>query len=186
VLGRRPDNRATLRRVYADHVGAVYAFFAASLERHTAEDLTASTFERVVRSWRSYDPSRAGERTWIMAIARNLLVDHSRRQKHRAALSTDADASLLEVLPPDEDPLDRALSSEELRSWLMRLGERERQIVALRFMADLTAADIAPIVGLSQANVHQILSRSLRALREAWETEAESQRQRSTRRSTVA
>jgi RNA polymerase sigma factor (sigma-70 family) len=160
---RRSDD---LSRVFREHVSAVYAFFAYSLRPAAAEDLTSATFERVLRSWRKYDPSRGSERAWILAIARNQLVDHYRRQSHRDAVSTDEHPGLLETLSP-EDPFSRALDADELRRWLGVLGERERQIVALRYGADLPANDIAEIVGTSSANVHQILSRSLKRLREA-------------------
>jgi RNA polymerase sigma factor (sigma-70 family) len=157
-----------LSRVFREHVSAVYAFFAYSLRPAAAEDLTSATFERVLRSWRKYDPSRGSERAWILAIARNQLVDHYRRQSHRDAVSTDEHPGLLETLSA-EDPFSRALDADELRGWLGVLGERERQIVALRYGADLPANDIAEIVGTSSANVHQILSRSLKRLREAAE-----------------
>jgi RNA polymerase sigma-70 factor, ECF subfamily len=156
-----------LSRLYREHVGAVYAFFAYSLREAAAEDLTSATFERVLRSWGAYDPRKGGERGWIMAIARNLLVDHYRRQSHRDAVSTDEHPGLLETLISGDEPLERVLSADELRGWLGVLGEREREIVALRYAADLPANDIAAIVGTSSANVHQILSRSLRRLREA-------------------
>ncbi len=164
---RRRDNADELSRVYREHVDAVYAFFGYSLREAAAEDLTSATFERVLRSWRKYDPARGSERAWILAIARNQLVDHYRRQSHRDALSTDEHPGLIETLGSGEEPLERVLSADELRRWLGVLGERERQIVALRYAADLPANDIAEIVGLSSANVHQILSRSLRRLREA-------------------
>jgi RNA polymerase sigma-70 factor (ECF subfamily) len=45
------------------------------------------------------------------------------------------------------------------------LGDREREIIALRFGADLPASEIATLTGLTLANVQQILSRSLRRLR---------------------
>ena len=78
-----------LREVYRDKVGAVYAFFSYSVSHDTAEDLTAATFERVVRSWSRFDPGLAGPRTWLMAIARNILADHFRRQTHRRTVSLD-------------------------------------------------------------------------------------------------
>src|SRR2546423_1406970 len=98
-MARRSQAQEELRRVYRAHVDAVYAFLAASVRPTVAEDLTAATFERVVRAWRSYDPARASERTWILSIARNLLTDHYRRQHHRAALSTDEHPELLEQGP---------------------------------------------------------------------------------------
>jgi RNA polymerase sigma factor (sigma-70 family) len=163
---RRRAAADDLSRVYREHVGAVYGFFAYSLKAPSAEDLTSATFERVLRAWKAFDPSRGSERAWILAIARNLLVDHYRRQSHRDTASTDEHPGLLEPLA-GEDLLERTLTADELRGWLAVLGERERQILALRYAADLPAAEIAAIVGLSTANVHQILSRSLKRLRAA-------------------
>ena len=163
-----PPNRRVadeLRRVYRTHVSAVYAFFAYAVGRTAAEDLTSSAFERVIRAWDSYDPSRASERTWILTICRNLLTDHHRRQQHRDATSLDEFPALIESLVGPEDAYARRLDRDELRSWLAALGGREREILALRYGADLKADDIAALTGLTTANVHQILSRSLRKLR---------------------
>jgi RNA polymerase sigma-70 factor (ECF subfamily) len=164
---RRRGKADDLSRLYRQHVAAVYGFFAYSLRDAAAEDLTSATFERVLRSWDAYDPRKGSERGWILVIARNLLVDHYRRQSHRDAVSTDQHPVLLEGLTAADEPLERVLDADQLRGWLAVLGEREREILALRYAADLPAAEIAEILGLSGANVHQILSRSLRRLREA-------------------
>jgi RNA polymerase sigma factor (sigma-70 family) len=156
-----------LRRVYRAHVNAVYAFFAYSVGRTTAEDLTSSAFERVIRSWDSFDPSKGSERTWILTICRNLLTDHHRRQQHRDATSLDEHPALLDTLVGPEDEYARRLDRDELRSWLSALSEREKEVLALRYGADLKAEDIAALTDLTTANVHQILSRTLRKLRTA-------------------
>jgi RNA polymerase sigma factor (sigma-70 family) len=55
----------------------LHAFFAYRLgSRADAEDLTQETLERAFRAWARYDPARASARTWLLAIARNLLIDH--------------------------------------------------------------------------------------------------------------
>jgi len=161
---RRPEE--VLRRVYREHVGAVFAFFAYSVSREAAEDLTGSTFERVVRSWSSFDAGRASERTWILTIARNQLIDFFRREGIRPTVSSDEHPQLLDFGESGGDPLERRLSIEELKSWLGHLTAREQEIVALRYGADLQAAEIAELCDLSTDNVHQILSRSLKRLRE--------------------
>jgi RNA polymerase sigma factor (sigma-70 family) len=149
---------------YDEHVWQVYGFFAYRLRsRSEAEDLTQITFERALKAWKRYDASQASVATWLLAIARNLLVDHFRADRsarnepldevdaqHRA-LVTSAAHDL--GLAPD---LERALG---------KLSERERQLIALRFGGDLTCPEIAEIVGLTLANVQQILSRSLRRMR---------------------
>lgn len=135
------------------------------MPRATAEDLTASTFERVIRSWSAYDPARGSERTWILTIARNLLTDHYRRQSHRQAASLDEHPALIDAFG-GEDPSERLVERDEVRQWLSELQPRERELLALRYGADLSTEDIARYMDLTVANVHQILSRSLRRLRE--------------------
>ena len=164
----------------------MYAFLAYSVDAATAEDLTSATFERVVRSWERFDPERGSERTWILAIARNLLTDHYRRAGRAESVSTDERPELLEGVGGPDAALDSPLSVEQLKEWLRPLGEREREILALRYGADLEGVEIARMLDLTPANVHQILSRSLRRLRELAQAGegAEGQRQRSTGRST--
>jgi RNA polymerase sigma-70 factor (ECF subfamily) len=164
---RAAEHEEALRRVFGQHFDAVYAFFAYSVGASIAEDLTASTFERVVRSWGRFDERRSSERTWILSIARNLLVDHYRRERHRQSISTDAHPDVLERFVVPGDALERRLTIEELKAWLRPLTPREREIIALRYGADLPGAEIAQLLGLSESNVHQILSRALRRLREA-------------------
>lgn len=161
----RPEREAELRRVYREHVDAVYAFFAYTLARAHAEDLTSSTFERVVRHWDRYDAAKASERTWILAIARNLLTDHFRRSRLRDGISIDEHPALIDSLASDDEH-GRRLERDEVRSWLEGLQPRERDLLALRYGADLTAKDIAALTDLTEANVHQILSRALRKLRD--------------------
>ena len=161
---RRPDP-GELRQVYREHVDAVYAFFAYSVSRPVAEDLTSATFERVIRSWKSYDPRKAGVRTWVLAIARNQLTDHYRRSSHRNARSVDEEPALLDGLRA-ADPTADVAERDAFVALLAGSGEREREVLALRYGADLSANEVAELLGLSSANVHQIASRGLRRLRQ--------------------
>jgi RNA polymerase sigma factor (sigma-70 family) len=152
--------------VYDEHVWQVYGFFAYRMRnRADAEDLTQQTFERALRAWSRYDASKASVGTWLIVIARNLLVDHHRadRSSRRQPLDElDAGHGALvdrSAGEPDlglEPDLERALAS---------LGPRDREIVALRFGGELSGPEIAQATGLSLANVQQILSRSLRRMR---------------------
>lgn len=165
----RPDTDE-LRRVYREHVDAVYAFFAYSVSRPVAEDLTSSTFERVIRSWRSYDPRKAGVRTWILAIARNQLTDHYRRASHRNALSIDDEPALVSGLAT-ADSVQAVEDRDAFRALLAGSNEREREVLALRFGADLSAKEVADLLEISSSNVDQIASRGLRRLRKELEAQ---------------
>jgi RNA polymerase sigma-70 factor (ECF subfamily) len=100
----------------------VYAFFAYSVSHHVAEELTSATFERVVRSWGRFDPARSAQRTWILTIARNLLTDHYRQQRHRVGPSLDEHPELAESrLAGGEDLAERHVTSATVKEWLSRL-----------------------------------------------------------------
>jgi len=148
-------------RVYEEHVSSVYGFLAYRVrDTHLAEDLTQATFERALRGWGRFDPRRASERTWLLVIARNLLIDHHR--KHRAVILEELDEG---SSPVSDDPTPRYQASAELLEALAELSDRDREVIALRFGGDLTGPEIAELLGLSLANVQQLLSRSLRRLR---------------------
>lgn len=151
---------------YDDHVWDVYGFFAYRLgSRADAEDLTQQTFERALRAWSRFDPSRASVRTWLLSIARNLLIDHHRSDRSHS-LTTIGDGGVGDAdLPHVHDAgVDLGLDPE-VAAALAELSQRDREVLALRFGADLTGPEIAGMLGLSLANVQQILSRSLRRLR---------------------
>lgn len=147
-------------RVYEEHVWRVYAFVAYRVpDRHLAEDLTQVTFERALRAWSRFDPRRGSEQTWLLAIARNAVIDHHRRH-HR---EEPQEIELLAGATPG--PEERLGASYELSEALSTLPDRDREVLALRFGADLSGPEIAGLMDLTLANVQQIISRSLRRLR---------------------
>jgi len=143
----------------------VYGFFAYRMRsRADAEDLTQLTFERALKSWSRYDPSRASVATWLIVIARNLLVDHLRADRGARQQPIDElDRGHYALVDHGDQPdlgLDPALERA-----LAGLAPRDREIVALRFGGELNGPEIAALTGFSLANVQQILSRSLRRMR---------------------
>lgn len=161
------ESRKSFAAVYDEHVWDVYGFLAYRVRsRENVEDLTQLTFERALRAWQRFDPERASAKTWLIAIANNLLIDHYRRDRSgRNEPLGEGDAVDLKLGGELDADLDRGLSPE-LEAALASLGERERELIALRFGGDLTGPEIAELTELSLANVHQILSRAMRALRE--------------------
>lgn len=158
---------AAFAQLYDDEVWSVYGFFGYRLRsREEAEDLTQLTFERALRSWGRFDPDRASPRTWLLAIARNLLIDHYRadRSGRHEQLPEGEEADRLLGHAEDPDPTLSGISPE-LDAGLTELGDRERELIALRFGGDLSGPEIAELTGLTVANVQQILSRSLRKLK---------------------
>lgn len=150
---------------YQEELPRVYGYVAYQVaSQEEAEDLTQQTFERALAHWGEFDDRRATITTWLLAIARNLVVDHYRARARRPQTVSFDDLS--EAQLDTTGYTDPAVGvGPELESALTALGERERELIALRYGADLSGPQIASVTGLTVANVQQILSRSLRRLR---------------------
>ena len=153
--------------VYEQHVWDVYGFLAYRLQsRADAEDLTQVTFERALRAWPRFDPEIASARTWLLAIARNALIDHHRRDRRAGERSISAGEVGAGELPASPGPEESAFGPDpELAAALGRLSDREREVLALRFGGDLGGREIAALLEITLANVQQVSSRALRKLR---------------------
>lgn len=161
----RTGSRKAFAEFYDEHVWRVYGFFGYRLRsREEAEDLTQLTFERALKAWDRFDESHASANTWVMTIARNLLIDHYRRTVPPRESLSEGELSDPALLTPGPDEQRLGLSPD-LEAALGTLSQRERELIALRFGAELTGPEIAGLMELSVDNVHQILSRSLRRLR---------------------
>ncbi len=158
------DRLEAFAKIYDEHVWDVYGFFGYRVSsREQVEDLVQTTFERALRAWHRFDPERATPRTWLLAIASNLLIDHYRR--NRGGREEPLPAEEIGAIG-DSEAIDARLGVDPyLQAALERLTDRERELIALRYGGDLSGPEIAQITGLSLANVQQILSRALRRLR---------------------
>jgi RNA polymerase sigma-70 factor, ECF subfamily len=134
----------------------VYSFVAYRLgDGPDAEDVTNDTFERALRYRDSYDRRKGEPITWLLGIARRCIDD---------ALSNRvpfAEPSELEGPGHEEDSLRRL----ELRRALGRLAERDRELLALRYGADLTARQIGELLEQKTNAVEVALHRALERLR---------------------
>ena len=145
----------------------VYAYVLTLLrDRAAAEDATALAFERAYRRRRSFDRRRGDERGWLFGIARNAALDELRRRRRTATLVVDPE-DLSEDALVDDDAEDHAVRRAAVREALAALTPRERELIALKFHAGLTNAELASVLGVSESNAGTILHRAIQKLRGA-------------------
>ena len=130
-----------------------------------AEDLTSQTFERAWRARDRYREDLAAFSTWLLAIAGRLAIDHFRRRRDHAPLEAAEDVA---SGPTPEDLAERSSDAARLAELLATLPERERDLLSLKYGADLTNRAIARVSGLSETNVGTILHRAVLRLRGQW------------------
>jgi RNA polymerase sigma-70 factor, ECF subfamily len=144
----------------------VYAYVAALLrDRAASEDVTAQAFERAFRRRRTFDARRGTQRAWLFAIARNAALDELRRRRRTAVLT--AEPADLEAADDGADDAEAAARRATVRAALAGLEARDRELIALRFHAGLSTAEIAAVLRISPSNATTRVHRALTRLREA-------------------
>lgn len=129
-----------------------------------AEDVTAAAFERAYRKRRRFDPRRGSRRAWLFGIARNAALDELRRRKRIAELTTDPEDL---AAAGTEHEAEASLRRAALRDAMRTLEDRERELVALKFFAGLSNAEIATVIGVSESNAGTRVHRTMTKLRRA-------------------
>lgn len=141
--------RDLFERIYQAYFGQVYHYLLARCgDHHLAEELTADTFFRALRSLDNFrgesDPG-----TWLCAIARNRLTDHYRTRRETAPLDEAAAYPAAE----DTDPAraaERADSAVGLYARLHRLNEPYKEVFLLRALGELSFRQIGEVFGKTE------------------------------------
>lgn len=159
--------RGDFKRLYEDHAAGLLAF----LEYRTgnielARDIHADTFERVLKSRWRFDPRKGSQKTWLYAIALNVLRDQGRRRAAEARAYERVTAGDREEHWDASDVLE---DRDAIRRGLTRLPDDEREAVALYYGADLSVDEIARVTRTRTTTVKGRLHRARGRLRELLE-----------------
>src|SRR4051812_28456788 len=109
----------------------VYAYVAYRVgDGDDAEDVTSETFERALRYRDSFDPKRGDAAAWLIGIARRVIADRALRGSAPLEFATEHERAV-------DSHEARSLGSLELAAAVATLNDRDREIIALRFGADM-------------------------------------------------
>ncbi len=158
------DAEAAFEELYRSSRDDVFAYVVGLLrDRSAAEDVTATAFERAYRRSKSFDPSRGSRRAWLFGIARNAALDELRKRKRSAELTSEPVADTV----PAEEMAETAMRRAALRQAMEKLSARERELVALKFFAGLSTAEIASVVSIGERAAAMRVHRTIEKLRRA-------------------
>lgn len=163
-----PAAFAPLYEAYADLVWRYAVKRLGNDER--AADATSQVFINVIAALPKYKPAMRGEQTtfrsWLMMIARNVVIDEAR--KHRPTADLEAPATQPWLVDRSRSPEEAAIATEEqamVRQAVAKLPEKQRRIVELRAMG-LKAAEIAEMMGMTVAGIRTSNHRAYTRLRQ--------------------
>jgi RNA polymerase sigma factor (sigma-70 family) len=164
---KHSHNDINWEAVYHDQLPRIYNFFRYRVgDDLLAEDLTALTFQKAWKARDQYRSDLSAFSTWLLSIARNVATDHFRRVRPEVTLD---DAAYSDDHRPVEDTVLHGDEMARLAALLHHLDARERELIALKYGAELTNRAIAQLMGLSESNVGTIIYRVVARLRAEWE-----------------
>lgn len=158
IQAATPVRARAFEQAYRAHYRDVYRYLlVVTRSVPDAEDVASETFERAYQAWRAVpDPALP----WLLLTARRIATDRWRRARRLASIA-------LRIGPAR--PGDAGERQTEFWLWFdavsRLLTDRQREVLALRYQRDLSDADIARIIGLSESGVRSLIARALDVLR---------------------
>jgi RNA polymerase sigma factor (sigma-70 family) len=158
--------------LYARHFADIYRYVAARLGPDVADDLAAETFLAAFRRKHTFDPRVGAVRPWLYGIATNLIAGHRRAESRRyaalARIGIDA------AVQDDEEQIAQRLTAWQARRSLARalarLPDRDRDVLLLTAVGELSYAEVAFALSVPEGTVASRLNRARRRLAAAFGT----------------
>jgi RNA polymerase sigma-70 factor (ECF subfamily) len=156
-----------LDELYRLYLAPLYGYMVVTLrDHHAAEDAVHEVFVRVLRALPRYELRGIPFRIWLFRIARNHVLNLATRQRPEDLRDPDDVHRALE-----RDKLDRGeadlteLSDDEFLRLIQILPLSQRQVLVLRYVLDMSFAEIASVLGLSAAAARNQQRRAFAALK---------------------
>lgn len=149
------DAFAFLYARYADDVCGYVGSFVR--DRHEAEDITQQVFARLMRVIGKYEERDVPFFAWILRVARNVAVDHLRR-------NAPIPVAEVRTARPDHSSRSQRERALELKEALAALAPAQREVLVLRHFLGLSPSEIAERTGKTESSVHGLHHRGRKAL----------------------
>ncbi|MDE7284580.1 MAG: RNA polymerase sigma factor [Lachnospiraceae bacterium] len=165
----RQGDKDGLREIYEAYIGLIYAVVKDVLQnKENAEDVTSDFFIKLWDRADTYQSGR-GHKTWLTTIARNMAIDYLRKYRREEAseLIEDIDG---EDFPGQEtehgSPVEREVIADvSVKEALSGLKEKERQIINLKILGEMTFQEIAGVLQIPLGTVTWRYQNAVKKLR---------------------
>ena len=171
VRAAQEGNLAAFGQVYEAYYLRVYRYAAARVGQGAeAEDVAQEVFLKALSSLHKFKFTGPPFAAWLFRIAHNLIIDRARHVKAASAATSGPPADLDQALgvAGNENVEEQALLSldmEALREALGKVTKLQRQVIELRFIAGLSLAETAGVMGRKENAVKALQHSALGALR---------------------
>jgi RNA polymerase sigma-70 factor, ECF subfamily len=182
LVEKAKDDPVAFGALYDRYVERIYSYaYRETRNEASAQDITAITFEKVLRNLKQFRWREMGFAPWLYRIARNEIAQYYRRESRMVPLVSESDneSTLTAMIgaKADHRPIESSILSSEqnkgLHDALGRLSLDDREVLTLRFLEQLPTDDVARILNCSRNALYVRLHRALGRLRMLLEAEGE-------------
>lgn len=164
LLRTHPMEESTWKTLYDLYLPQVFHYMCYKVGNvQIAEDLTATTFEKAWKSKHRFRKSKGAVQSWIFGIARHVVADHFRKPCREESL--DCLTKTGSRSPSVEKEIQNSEEFEAIFRIIQSFPKRDKELISLKYGAELTNRKIASMTGLSETNVGTILHRSIVRIR---------------------
>ncbi len=158
-------DEGALAQIYDTFAPAIYRYvYRHTGHQNTAEEITAETFHRFLLALKHGSGPAEHLSAWLYRVAHNLIVDFYRRQPlQEPEVLDDVAESLAE--PDHGEMVEQHMQAEQVRAALRQLTPLQQQIITLRYLEELSHAEIARVVERTEGAVKALQHRALDSLR---------------------
>ena len=162
----------------AESFGRLYDLYVERIYRHLyfrvnnindAEDLTHQVFVKAWNAIRRYKRTSTPFIAWLLKISSNLVIDFYRSKKDTDFLNPD-----FEIISPDAGPqqqIEADFEQNRLKKAILKLQDEYQQVITMRFIDELSYAEIASALNKSEGAIRVVQHRALKKMKEILEGE---------------
>jgi RNA polymerase sigma-70 factor (ECF subfamily) len=162
VVRAKAGDPAALTAIYERYSAAIYRYIYFRVgEVELAEDIQAEVFLRMLEGIHRYEDRGWPISAWLYRIAHDRTIDIMRRRRSRQQVPLETWSGTCEG--PD-GAVEVRLDHEELKRMLEDLTDEQRQVIHLRFMADMSVQEVARTLGRTEGSVKALQHRGIQSL----------------------
>ncbi|HWQ16200.1 MAG TPA: sigma-70 family RNA polymerase sigma factor [Roseiflexaceae bacterium] len=162
IYRAKAGDHGAVTQIYERYAPAIYRYIYFRVgEVELAEDLQADVFLRMLEGIHRYEDRGWPISAWLYRIAHDRTVDTMRRRRVRQHVPLETWGGACEG---PESTVDERLDYEEIGRMMNELTDDQRQVIHMRFMADMSIQEVASRLGRTEGSVKALQHRGLQSL----------------------
>jgi RNA polymerase sigma-70 factor, ECF subfamily len=167
VAAAKAGDRTAFAQLYRTYLPTVYKFlyYRTGSNKAVAEDMTAEVFLRALRKIEDFNWTGADFGSWLLRIARNLVLDNAKSSRARLEVLNDE-------MPEDaagearstESAVMEALQNQSVYKAITQLSPDQRDVITMRFIQGMDVSEVAAAMGKKEGTIRTLQFRGLKTL----------------------